>query len=126
MGEPAPAEPIPRPTIWVFGGTTGRFLRSWGENAFRMPHGLTVDRQDNVWVTDVGLHQVFKFSHDGRLLLKLGEAGTPGTDTSHFNLPTDGRRARRRLVLRERRIREHAGDEVRAGRLLPVDVGHSG
>ena len=56
---------------------------------FVMPHGLTVDQDDNVWLTDVGLHQVFKFSPDGRLLLKLGEAGTPGADASHFNRPTD-------------------------------------
>jgi hypothetical protein len=34
---------------------------SWGANLFIMPHGLTVDKDNNVWVTDVGLHQVFKF-----------------------------------------------------------------
>ena len=34
----------------------------WGENMFWMPHGLTVDQYDNIWVTDVGLHQVFKVS----------------------------------------------------------------
>jgi peptidylamidoglycolate lyase len=32
---------------------------------------------------------VFKFSADGRLLLKLGEAGTPGANEGHFNRPTD-------------------------------------
>jgi peptidylamidoglycolate lyase len=54
-----------------------------------MPHGLTIDHDDNVWLTDVGLHQVFKFSAQGRLLLKLGEAGMPGSDAGHFNRPTD-------------------------------------
>ena len=24
-----------------------------------MPHGLTVDSEDNVWITDVALHQVY-------------------------------------------------------------------
>lgn len=86
--EPFPTEPIARPTVWVF-DSTGRFLRSWGAGVFVMPHGLTVDHDDNVWVSDVGLHQVFKFSADGRLLLRLGEARTPGADASHFNLPTD-------------------------------------
>jgi peptidylamidoglycolate lyase len=54
-----------------------------------MPHGLTVDHEDNVWLTDVGLHQVFKFSADGKLLMKLGEARVAGSDSSHFNQPTD-------------------------------------
>ena len=87
--EPFPAEPIARPTVWVFHGKTGRLLRSWGAGVFVMPHGLTVDHDDNVWLTDVGLHQVFKYAADGRLLLKLGQARTPGADESHFNLPTD-------------------------------------
>lgn len=87
--EPFPTDPIARSTVWVFDGSTGRFLRSWGESSFMMPHGLTVDHDDNVWLTDVALHQVFKFSADGRLLLKVGEAGTPGADASHFNRPTD-------------------------------------
>jgi peptidylamidoglycolate lyase len=40
-------------------------------------------------VTDVGQHQIFKFSYTGELLMKLGEANVPGNDTTHFNLPTD-------------------------------------
>jgi peptidylamidoglycolate lyase len=35
------------------------------------------------------LHQIFKFTHDGKLLMKLGMAKTPGNDSMHFNLPTD-------------------------------------
>ncbi len=87
--QPFPTETIARPTVWVFDGKTGHLLRSWGAGMFVMPHGLTVDHDDNVWLTDVGLHQVFKFSAAGRLLLKLGEARTPGADAVHFNLPTD-------------------------------------
>jgi hypothetical protein len=26
-----------------------------------MPHGVTVDKDDNIWITDVGLHQVTNF-----------------------------------------------------------------
>jgi peptidylamidoglycolate lyase len=48
-----------------------------------------VDSQDNVWVADVALNQVFKFSHDGKLLLTLGERGVPGDDAAHFNQPSD-------------------------------------
>lgn len=39
---------------------TGRVLGKWGADIFYMPHGLTVDRHDNLWVTDVALHQAFK------------------------------------------------------------------
>lgn len=54
-----------------------------------MPHGLTVDNRDNVWVTDIALNQVFKFARNGALLLTLGERGVAGTDSAHFNRPTD-------------------------------------
>lgn len=87
--EPFPADTIRNATVMLFDGRTGKLLASWGENRFIMPHGLTVDQHDNVWVTDVGLHQVFKFTHDGKLLMTLGERGVPGTDGSHFNMPTD-------------------------------------
>src|SRR5436190_7373040 len=76
-------------TIFMFDNKTGKILNSWGAHLFIMPRGLTVDKENNVWVTDVGLNQIFKFSHDGRLLLKLGMANTPGSDCTHFNLPTD-------------------------------------
>jgi peptidylamidoglycolate lyase len=87
--EPFPMEPIGLPTVWVFDGRTGRLLKSWGANTFVMPHGLTIDRDDNLWLTDVGRHQVFKFTPDGRQLLVLGEARVPGDDAQHFNMPTD-------------------------------------
>ncbi len=87
--DPFPEEPIRKPTIMVFEGGTGALVAEWGQNLFVMPHGLTVDSEDNVWITDVGRHQVFKFTHDGDLLLTVGTASVPGTDSSHFNLPTD-------------------------------------
>lgn len=86
---PFPTESISVATVWAFDGRTGRFLRGWGAGMFIMPHGLTVDRNDNLWLTDVGRHQVFKFALDGRLLLTLGERGVAGEDSAHFNLPTD-------------------------------------
>src|SRR5688500_18249330 len=56
---------------------------------FLVPHGITIDSANNVWVTDVALHQVFKFSHDGRVLRKLGEPRVGKWDATHFNQPTD-------------------------------------
>lgn len=84
-----PDDPIEGATIAVFDGATGKLVAEWGNDMFVMPHGLTVDSEDNVWVTDVGRHQVFKFSHDGEELLELGESRIPGTGLGHFNLPTD-------------------------------------
>jgi peptidylamidoglycolate lyase len=86
---PFPDSLISSNTIFLFDRITGKILNSWGSNLFIMPHGLTVDKEDNVWVTDVGLQQVFKFNHEGSLLLKLGVAKISGNDSLHFNLPTD-------------------------------------
>jgi len=72
---------------------SGRLLKSFGAGMVLFPHGLYVDRDGNVWVTD-GLarngkgHQVFKFSPDGKLLLTLGKAGQPGSGTDEFNAPS--------------------------------------
>ena len=67
----------------------GKFLRSWGDDTIDTAHGLRIDRDDNVWVTDIGNHQVFKFSPKGVLLLTLGKAGTAGDGVDEFNKPTD-------------------------------------
>jgi peptidylamidoglycolate lyase len=80
--------PIARPTVAVFDGHGGAPLARWGSNLFAMPHGLTVDDHDYVWLTDVALQQIYKFSPDGHLLLTLGERGVAGDDNGHFNRPT--------------------------------------
>ncbi|MDE3235284.1 MAG: SMP-30/gluconolactonase/LRE family protein [Bacteroidota bacterium] len=86
---PFPDSLISQNTVFELDPQTGKVIHSWGANYFIMPHGLTVDKDNNVWLTDVGLHQIFKFSHDGKLLMKLGVAKVPGNDSLHFNLPTD-------------------------------------
>ena len=67
---------------------TGEVMSSWGENMFLMPHGLTVDLEGNIWVTDCGLHQAIKFDQQGNALLALGTRLQPGTDSSHLCKPT--------------------------------------
>lgn len=84
-----PGKLIGDKTILIINKENGKLINAWGNNLFIMPHGLKVDRQNNIWVTDVGLQQVFKFSSDGKLLLTLGEAGVAGIDSAHFNMPTD-------------------------------------
>jgi peptidylamidoglycolate lyase len=87
--EPLPSDTIAAPTVWVFDGASGRLLRKWGAAFFAMPHGLTVDHRDHVWLVDAALHQVFEFSPDGRLLRTWGERGVTGGDSAHFDQPTD-------------------------------------
>lgn len=86
---PIPDSLITNNTVFIIDKLSGKLISSWGANKFIMPHGLTVDKQNNIWVTDVGLQQVLKFSHDGKLLLTLGQAKIIGDDSTHFNLPTD-------------------------------------
>ena len=67
----------------------GEFLRSWGDDLIGAAHGLRVDADDNVWVTDTKHHLVFKFNEAGKLLLALGTSDRPGTGREQFNKPTD-------------------------------------
>lgn len=60
----------------------GKFLRAWGQGMFKTTHFLRTDREGNVWVTDRGDHQVFKFSPDGTLLMTLGQKGVVGENES--------------------------------------------
>ena len=81
--------PIADATILMLNSNDGSLVKRWGENLFVMPHGLTIDGSNNVLVTDVGTHQVHKFSHEGQPLASFGEKGIAGNDTKHFDGPTD-------------------------------------
>nr|CAD7258196.1 unnamed protein product [Timema shepardi] len=98
--------PIQQNTVVVFNATTGKVVYEWGSNRqqhksilslqelplFYLPHGLAVDPENNVWVTDVALHQVFKFAPgkgNHNPLLTLGESFVPSKDAHHFCKPTD-------------------------------------
>ncbi len=89
LNEVFPDTPISANTVLELDRNSGKLLHSWGAGLFIMPHGLKVDKENNVWITDVGLQQVLKFSHEGKLLMKLGEARVAGNDALHFNYPTD-------------------------------------
>ena len=71
----------------------GKILATWGQGMFVFPHGATVDRQGNLWVTDARGeggkgHQVFKFDSQGKVLMTLGKAGISGSGEL-FDQPTD-------------------------------------
>ncbi len=81
--------------IFKFDRTSGKVLATFGAGMFVFPHGLYVDRDGNVWVTDGQANkagtkgqQVFKFSPQGKVLLTLGKAGVSGNGPDTFNQPS--------------------------------------
>jgi DNA-binding beta-propeller fold protein YncE len=73
---------------------TGKLVANFGGGMFNFPHGLGVDRDGNVYVTDGrGLNGkgdvVVKFSPQGKVLLTLGKAGMPGNGEGYLNQPSD-------------------------------------
>ncbi|XP_060091622.1 peptidyl-glycine alpha-amidating monooxygenase isoform X4 [Heteronotia binoei] len=83
--------PIEESAILVLNPSNSAVLHSTGKNLFYLPHGLSIDKNGNYWVTDVALHQVFKLASHGMEspLLTLGRAFQPGRDRKHFCQPTD-------------------------------------
>ncbi|XP_013000993.2 peptidyl-glycine alpha-amidating monooxygenase isoform X8 [Cavia porcellus] len=82
--------PIEDDTILVIDPNNAAVLRSSGKNLFYLPHGLSIDKDGNYWVTDVALHQVFKLDPNSKgPLLILGRSMQPGSDQNHFCQPTD-------------------------------------
>jgi sugar lactone lactonase YvrE len=74
--------------------TSGKLIASFGAGMFIFPHGIFIDRDDNVWVTDgqgkgAKGQQVVKFSPTGRVLLTLGKPGVAGDGPDTFNQPSD-------------------------------------
>jgi DNA-binding beta-propeller fold protein YncE len=77
----------------------GNVVESFGSGMFIWPHGIDVDPDGNVWVTDAVAaartptgtrgHQVIKFSADGKVLMTLGTPGVPGDGPNNFNAPSD-------------------------------------
>ena len=58
---------------------TGKRLRSWGAGLFKMPHGIRLDSDGNVWTVDAGSSVVYQFSKDGEKLreIRVGEVPDP-------------------------------------------------
>jgi sugar lactone lactonase YvrE len=85
-------------TIFQF-DLNGKLLEQFGAGMFAWPHGMFVDRDGNVWVTDAaGIggelpedmgHVVYKFSPDGELLMTLGTKGVAGDGPDTFRQPSD-------------------------------------
>ena len=71
----------------------GAFVRAFGER-FTRAHGLRIDREGNLWATDVGAHVVMKLNREGQVLLTLGTRGEAGdwdeaSGSRRLNQPND-------------------------------------
>jgi len=84
------------PTVYQLDPRTGKPVRSLGAKMFAVPHGLDIDRDGNVWVTDPAVskngkmgEQVVKMTPDGKVLLRLGQAGKSGGGPNLLHDPGD-------------------------------------
>jgi DNA-binding beta-propeller fold protein YncE len=75
---------------------SGKEIKSFGGGMFAWPHGIHVDRDGNVWVTDARADPatskgsvVVKFSPDGKVLMTLGKPGVKGNPPEALTEPTD-------------------------------------
>ena len=72
----------------------GTFIRSFGEGLLTRAHGLRIDREGNLWATDVSGHVVVKVNREGKVLLTLGTKGEAGewneaAGSRRLNQPND-------------------------------------
>src|SRR5579862_1331740 len=96
-------DPDAKGNVWVFHRSdppllkfdpTGKLALSFGAGMFVQPHGMTIDRDGNIWVTDAQAkdgkgQQVFKISPEGKVLMTLGKAGVAAEGPDTFNGPAD-------------------------------------
>ena len=84
---------------------SGKEIKSFGAGMFVWPHGIHVDRDGNVWVTDARVESdaeaakypgepkkgsvVIKFSPEGKVLMTLGKPGVKGNPPEALTEPTD-------------------------------------
>jgi DNA-binding beta-propeller fold protein YncE len=102
-GQVIAVKPDAHGNLWVFHrsdpailefDSSGKYLKGFAAGMFVQAHGLSIDRDGNLWVTDAQGkdgkgQQVFKFSPEGKILMTLGKAGVAGAGPDTFNGPCD-------------------------------------
>jgi sugar lactone lactonase YvrE len=101
-GQVIGVDPDTHGNLWVFHrrdpavlefDSSGKLVTSFA-TGFVQAHGLAIDRDGNIWVSDAQAkdgkgQQVFKYSPQGKLLMTLGKAGVAGAGPDTFNGPSD-------------------------------------
>ena len=76
----------------------GKVVQGWGGDGPNYKwgndgHGIHVDHNNFVWVGDniEGGGHIYKFTRDGKFVMRIGKPGTPGgsNDTEHLGRPAD-------------------------------------
>ena len=95
-GGPVDCDNTPLDPVFKFDRHTGAVLANIGKGVMVTPHGISVDKDGNVWIADFANNkaetkgqQVHKFSPKGEKLLSLGIAGKAGNADGQFNQPND-------------------------------------
>ena len=110
--DPATGQMSPLDPVMKF-DASGNLLASFGKGQIAFAHGIHVDRDGNIWITDAGDnrprpargsapgtpppaapatlvgHQVIKFSPSGKVLMTLGKAGVAGNPPDALTEPND-------------------------------------
>jgi sugar lactone lactonase YvrE len=90
-------------SMWVFHrgdpallhfDSSGKLLKALDAGMFVQPHGMSIDKEGFIWVTDARARdgkgdQVFKLNPSGKVILTLGKAGVAGDGEDTFNGPAD-------------------------------------
>jgi DNA-binding beta-propeller fold protein YncE len=66
----------------------GKFIRSWGNGMFTIPHGIRIDPAGHVWTVDANTSKIYKFTRTGKRLLTIDVGGVPD-QTRNFCGATD-------------------------------------
>ena len=73
-----PGQGITTDTVVEF-DENGKYLRSFGKDLFgTRPHGIHLDSDNNIWLSDASAHIVVKLDQQGKVLLTLGTKGQAG------------------------------------------------
>ena len=86
---------VPEGTTSTIAGTAGTSGAADGTGAnalFNLPYGITIDPDENLYVTDTNNHIIRKITPDGVVTTFAGTAGTPGSadgtgTNASFNSP---------------------------------------
>jgi sugar lactone lactonase YvrE len=70
----------------------GHFVKAFGAGLMLFPHGMTIDKDDHIWITDGHVAKgigddVLEFDQNGKVLRTLGKPGVAGAGHDTFSEP---------------------------------------